>query len=306
MPPTGLKLARQSGRHGPARRIRSTYQYKETIMTNQTDNSLERPANKGVASGMIGIVTGAASGIGEGIANKFLEMGCSVLAVDRNADALARFEKQNAKAGARLTCATFDVTDEASPEKIFALCNERLGTPNYLVNNAGLGSAKEALETSNDTWHRYIDINLGSVFRMSRQAVTEMKGGGSVVNLASVWAMVGFRGSAPYSAAKAGVIGLTRQMAADYSRRGIRFNAVSPGFIATPATADRIKNNRWLVSAMVDTAPLGRTGTPSDIAEAAYFLTSEAASFITGVILPVDGGWSATHYYPDLDEHKDA
>jgi len=265
----------------------------------------ESQAGRGIASARIGIITGAASGIGEGIAIKFLQMGCSILAVDVNAESLSRFAQRNAEAGSRLSCATFDVTDESSPEKIFAACRERLGEPNFLVNNAGLGSAKEALETSDETWHRYIDINLGSVFRMSRQAVREMKGGGSVINIASVWGMVGFRGSAPYSAAKAGVIGHTRQMAADYGRRGIRFNAVSPGYIATPATAERMKNNRWLTRAMVDTAPLGRTGTPSDIAEAVYFLASESASFITGVILPVDGGWSATHYYPDLDQHED-
>jgi meso-butanediol dehydrogenase/(S,S)-butanediol dehydrogenase/diacetyl reductase len=278
----------------------------EIDMTNTQENSTERLADRGIAPGMIGIVTGAASGIGEGIAIKFLQMGCSVLAVDMNADALERFAQRNASAGSRLSCATFDVTDETTPEKIFALCRERLGAPDFLVNNAGLGSAKEALETSDETWHRYIDINLGSVFRMSRQAVREMKDGGAVVNLASVWAMVGFRGSAPYSAAKAGVIGLTRQMAADYSRRGIRFNAVSPGFIATPATFERIKSNRWLVGAMVDGAPLGRTGTPSDIAEAVYFLASGASSFITGVILPVDGGWTATHYAPDLEDQQTA
>ena len=274
-------------------------------MAKPQDNPRKHSDDRDTASDMIGIITGAASGIGEGIAVKFLQMGCSVLAVDVNADALTRLAQQNAKAGSRLACATFDVTDESSPAKIFALCRERLGEPNFLVNNAGLGSAKEALQTSDETWHRYIDINLGSVFRMSRQAVREMKGGGSVVNIASVWGMVGFRGSAPYSAAKAGVIGHTRQMAADYGRRGIRFNAVSPGYIATPATAERMKSNRWLTRAMVDTAPLGRTGTPSDIAEAVYFLASESASFITGVILPVDGGWSSTHYHPDLEEHQD-
>jgi meso-butanediol dehydrogenase / (S,S)-butanediol dehydrogenase / diacetyl reductase len=274
-------------------------------MTMPQDNSPELPTDQNIVSGMIGIVTGAASGIGEGAAIKFLQMGCSVLAVDMNADALARFAQQNANAGSRLTCATFDVTDEANPAKIFGLCRERLGTTNFLVNNAGLGNAKEAVETSDETWERYLRINLGSTFRMSRQAVAEMKGGGSVVNIASVWGMVGFRGSAPYSAAKAGVIGLTRQMAADYGRRGIRFNAVSPGYIATPANAERMKSNRWLTRAMVGCAPLGRTGTPSDIAEAIYFLASDAASFITGVILPVDGGWSATRYYPDMEDRQD-
>src|ERR1700756_5410459 len=161
----------------------------EIEMTEQQNNSSDRA----IAPGMIGIITGAASGIGEGIAIKFLQMGCSVLAVDMDAEALEQFQQRNATAGSRLSCVTADVTDETSPMNLFALCREHLGESNFLVNNAGLGNAKEALETSDDTWHRYIDINLGSVFRMSRQAVREMKNGGAVVNLASGWAMVGFR-----------------------------------------------------------------------------------------------------------------
>ena len=139
-------------------------------------------------------------------------MSCSVLAVDVDADALARLAQQNANAGPRLPCATFDVTDELSPPKIFALCRERLGEPAFLVNNAGLGSAKEALETTDATWHRYIDINLGSAFRMSRQAVIERKGEGSVVNIASVWGM-----------------------AADYGRRS---------FASTPSRRDTSQRRR--------------------------------------------------------------
>jgi len=249
---------------------------------------------------MIGIVTGAASGIGEAIAKKFLAMGCAVHAVDRDRDALDRFAEGAKGAAGRLATGLFDVADRAAPGGIIAECRAALGEPAFLVNNAGFANAREALQTSDESWERYIDVNLGSVFRMSRAFVEQCAAGGAVVNVASVFGLTGFRGSAPYSAAKAGVAGLTRQMAADYGRRGFRFNAVAPGIIATPATAERIRTNRWLTGAMIEASPLGRVGLPADVAEAVYFLASDGAGFITGVTLPVDGGWSSTHYHPDL------
>ena len=212
---------------------------------------------------MIGIVTGAASGIGEAIARKFLFEGCAVHAVDRDGEALERFGIAHAAAGERLALGVFDVADRAAAADILAACRRTLGEPAFLVNNAGFANAKEALSTDDESWDRYLDVNLGSVFRMSRAFVRECSGGGTVVNVASVFGLVGFRGAAPYSAAKAGVAGLTRQMAADYGRRGFRFNAVAPGIIATPATAERIASNRWLTKAMIDGAPLGPHSYPA-------------------------------------------
>lgn len=251
---------------------------------------------------MIAIVTGAASGIGEAIARKFIAKGCSVHAIDRDENALRRFAESMTVARDRLALGVHDVAERDAPAGILAECRAALGEPEVLVNNAGFANAREALQTSDDSWERYIDVNLGSVFRMSRAFVEHCAKGGAVVNVASVFGLVGFRGSAPYSAAKAGVAGLTRQMAADYGRRGFRFNAVAPGIIATPATAERIRSNRWLTSAMIDGSPLGRVGEPDDVADAVYFLAGAEARFITGVTLPVDGGWSSTRYHPDLEE----
>src|SRR5262249_12476199 len=118
----------------------------------------------------------------------------------------------------------------------------------------------------------------------------------AIVNIASVFGEVGFPGAAPYSAAKAGVIGLTRQMTADYGAQNVRINAIAPGLIATPATADRMANNPRYRALTIDQIPAGRAGTPEDIAAVALFLCSPAASYVSGQVITVDGGWTATRY----------
>jgi meso-butanediol dehydrogenase / (S,S)-butanediol dehydrogenase / diacetyl reductase len=249
----------------------------------------------------IAVVTGAGSGIGRAIARKFIAQKWPVLVVEQNQNALDLFLSEHAKAGDALAGLLADVAARDAPEKIYATCRERLGRPTCLVNNAGLGNAKSAVDTTDEDWNFYLDLNLGSMFRMCRAAAGELGEGGTIVNLASVFGIVGFRGSAAYSAAKAGVVGLTRQLAADLGPKGIRVNAVAPGAIVTPATIERLTTSAWLQRAMIATAPLGRAGQPEDVAEAVYFLGSPAARHITAVVLPVDGGWSSTRFYPDLD-----
>lgn len=246
------------------------------------------------------IVTGAGSGIGRAIAIRFLRGGWNVLAVEQNDEGLDSLLAEQKASGAALSGFKCDVTTETAGADIFDACQDSFGAPDCLVNNAGKGNAKEATLTSDADFQFFVDLNLGSVFRLSRTAVDRLAPQGNIVNIASVFGMTGFRGSAPYSAAKAGVIGLTKQMAADYGRKGIRFNAVAPGITVTAGTAERIQTNEWLLKAMVGTAPLGRLGKPEDIAEAVFFLGSPAASYVSGVVLPVDGGWTGTHYYPDL------
>jgi meso-butanediol dehydrogenase / (S,S)-butanediol dehydrogenase / diacetyl reductase len=241
----------------------------------------------------IAIVTGAGSGIGAGIAACFAQSGISVLAVDRHADGFARFA-----GNAKVRCQVCDVTAEAAPESIFGRCRDEFGEPDFLVNNAGRGNAKPAHETTDADFDAYIAINLTSVFRLSREFVAApAPKPRAIVNIASVFGGVGFPGAAPYSAAKAGVIGLTRQMAADYGARNVRINAIAPGLIATPATADRIANNARYRMLTIDQIPAGRAGTPEDIAAVALFLCSKSASYICGQVLTVDGGWTATRYH---------
>lgn len=243
----------------------------------------------------IAVVTGAGSGIGREVARFLAARGARVLAVDLNEDTVRNACADTA--GGMSPCKR-DVTEQDAPAQIMAACLAAFGTaPSILVNNAGAGNARSAHETSDEDWDRYIDINLRTVFRMSREAISRFgKAGGAIVNVASIFGLVGVQGCAPYSAAKAAIIGLTRQMAADYGSRNVRVNAIAPGLIATPATRERIAHSEQIHDVLIRGTPLGRVGTPLDVARAAAFLCSEEAAFITGQTLAVDGGWSTTRY----------
>lgn len=250
--------------------------------------------------GRIAIVTGAGSGIGRAIALRFLAEGARVLAVDRNDDGLNEtIDLCNEDEKSNVHATVVDLADDAAPQHIIDACSAAFGKPNVLVNNAGVGAAKALHESTDEDIDRYLNINVRALMRLSRSFI-DVTGHGStaIVNVASVFGLRGFMGSAPYSASKAAVIGLTRQMAADYGERGMRVNAVAPGLIATPLTAERLKSNIWYKSTMVNGTPLGRAGTPEDVASAVAFLCSEDASFISGQTLAVDGGWSETKHWP--------
>ena len=236
-------------------------------------------------------MTGAGSGIGLEIARRFLAEGAHVIAVD--CQFRRDFEYPSDGKWLRYEA---DLLDSSSARDIFQSAYHHVGKPSILVNNAGRGDAKSVLDTSDEEWDRYLSLNLRTVFRMSREAVRNFgTSGGVILNIASVLGLMGLNRSAPYSAAKAAVVGLTRQMAADYGENGVRVNAIAPGLIATPATAARMKDAAFH-DLYVNSSPLCRAGKPEDIAMAAAFLCSPEAGFITGHVLAVDGGWSATKY----------
>jgi meso-butanediol dehydrogenase / (S,S)-butanediol dehydrogenase / diacetyl reductase len=237
----------------------------------------------------VAIVTGAAQGIGRAIAERFLKDGISVVAIDRNGEALKSLE------GEHLATAVLDVTADDAPARAVALAKERFGRLDVLVNNAGIGNSKPVHLTSDEEIDRFVAVNFRSHFRFTREALGAMKSGAAIVHVASTFGLMGNPNNSMYCSTKAALVGLTRQMAADYGPKGIRVNAVAPGVIQTALVAERLAVPAFR-RLMVDTTPFPRLGRPEDVAGAVRFLCSEDAGFVNGHVLVIDGGWSAANY----------
>ncbi len=251
------------------------------------------------------IVTGASSGIGRATALMFAASGAWVLGVDRNEEQLQETCRLAAAKGGRVSPLAMDLTAEGAAEFVVQSCVAERRRIDCLVNNVGRGAAPPMHLTSDDQLQYFVNVNLLVAFRLSRAAVLAMRAagaGGSIVNIASGFGIRGgMPGNAAYAAAKGGVIAMTYQTAAEYGRDGIRANAVAPGLIRTPATVGRIESGAFAPD--VDLVPLGRVGEPEDVAHAVFFLAGRSASFITGQVLAVDGGWSTTHYTASRPVH---
>lgn len=245
-------------------------------------------------AGKVALVTGATRGIGRAVALDLAARGARVVITGRSGDALARTA---AELGGEVAAAALDLTAPGAPEAAVQVATERWGRLDVLVNNAGVLIPGTALECRDEDWDRVFALNVTALFRLSRAAVRVMReqGGGAIVNIASDWALVGARGALAYAASKGAVAQITRSMALDHAREGIRVNAVCPGDTDTDMLrAEHADEPREQALARLGAAiPLGRVATPAEVARTVAFLASEEAAFVTGALLPVDGGNSA-------------
>ncbi|MEV6977430.1 SDR family NAD(P)-dependent oxidoreductase [Kitasatospora sp. NPDC093806] len=239
----------------------------------------------------VAIVTGGASGIGRTTARLFAAEGAAVVVADL-ADA-GDVVREIEAAGGRAVAVRADVSSETDCERVVTIAVETYGGLHVLFNNAGIIRRQTALEISADDWDRVMAVNVRSVYLMCRFAVPAMKEGGSIINTGSGWGLKGGANALSYCASKAAVVNMTRALAIDHAAAGIRVNSVNPGDTLTPMLRDEARQLQVDWSDFAQDAadrPMGRAGSPEEIANAVLFLAGEASSYVTGSALVVDGG----------------
>jgi meso-butanediol dehydrogenase/(S,S)-butanediol dehydrogenase/diacetyl reductase len=245
----------------------------------------------------IALVTGAGSGIGQAIAELFAQEGARVVVNDRYAERAQETARRITQAGGQALAVEADVSSSEAVERMVAQALATYGRIDILVNNAAVGTGDDILEIDETAWDNGLGIVLKSVFLCSKAVLPSMiaRKSGAMVNIASVNGLTGL-GEEAYSAAKAGVINLTQNMAIKYGRFKVRANVICPGTIQTPIWQKQLEKDPQIFERLTPWYPLGRIGQPEDIARAALFLASDEAAWITGVTLPVDGGLMAGSY----------
>jgi gluconate 5-dehydrogenase len=240
----------------------------------------------GPLDGRAGLVTGAAQGIGRALAAGLGEAGARVALVDLKDD--VRYAAAELDAFAQVA----DITDAEAVTAAIDAVAEEFGRLDFLVNNAGMRLIQPIMEMSVEGWRRTLDVNLTGAFNCIRAAVPHMlrAGRGRIVNVASVAGILAFKNRAPYNVSKAGIIALTKSVAQELAEQGIACNAVAPGVIETPLTRDYFTDPDLAPKIKANT-PLGRWGQPGDLVGPVVFLCSDAAEFVHGETLAVDGGW---------------
>lgn len=243
----------------------------------------------------VAVVTGGTRGIGRAIAESFAAVGADVVPTSRSEDAVKTAVAAVRDRGAESLACPTDVTDPTAVERLFTETTNALGPPTIVVNNAGVnpeGALGRPEDVSLEAFDATVDVNLRGSFVCAKTAASTLADtGGVIVNVASVGGIVGLPRQHPYVASKHGLVGLTKSMALDWAPT-VRVNALVPGYVSTDLIADVEANDR-LRNSILDRTPLDRIADPDEIAAPAIFLASDAASYITGATLAVDGGWTA-------------
>lgn len=255
--------------------------------------------------GKVAVITGGASGMGAATARIFVREGGRVVLGDMNAGAGAALVEELGK-----DCSVFmpcDVSDQMQMNALVDAAPAHFGKLDFMFNNAGIGGMGSTTDTTAELWRKVMEVDLFSVFYGCQAAIPHLRrnGGGAIVNNASVSGMFGEYGMVSYAAAKGGVINYTRSLALDLATEGIRVNAVCPGPIDTPLFSG-VKQAPGLCEAFISAVPMRRLGTPEEVGEVVAFLASDAASYMTGAIIPVDGGVTSKTGQPNMNEFMSA
>jgi NAD(P)-dependent dehydrogenase (short-subunit alcohol dehydrogenase family) len=237
----------------------------------------------------LAIVTGGGSGIGLSIAARFTTAGIRTIIVGRDE---AKLKAAKKKLGENCIPLAFDLSDLANVPMLVQRITKEYGYVDILVNNAGINLKKDFTEVTDEDFARILQTNVQAVFTLSREVVKKMlpRKKGAIINISSMASQYGLPKVIAYTASKSAIEGMTRAMAVELSPNGIRVNCIAPGFIATAMSAKALNNDAERKAKVMGRTPMGYLGNPNDIGEAALFLASDAAAYITGVVLPVDGG----------------
>ncbi len=246
-------------------------------------------------SGRVAVVTGASSGLGVQMAKAFAKQGADLAILARRVEKLESVAEEIRALGVKCLPVACDVTSTEAIKEAAAAVKKEYGKVDILVNNAGGGYTGPAVEMSDEDWQWDLDVDLSGVFKMSREFAKIMMENkyGRIINISSMYGLVGNMAipSSSYHAAKGGVVNLTRALAAEWANDGITVNCICPGYFATELTVDTLSTDEFSAY-MKSTVPLGRYGNEGELDSTAVYLASDSSSYVTGVIIPVDGGYT--------------